>query len=467
MPEDLIRDSKASTEPYPNPENWPFFCPTSGYITLAAVTPTKIVADTATKALDDNPAFPSYPINPNSALPTLTLCQELSLCGFNCVMLQLPKAYSTVKQQASYIESAINVCKQCSLVPFIRTSALLTATGVNTELVKELADNNSLGGWWLPTPTYSEVMNSTSSASSPGDIYKDIWEKDKDTSRVRKHIIIMNALPNTTDSYQKYLETFQSSIKPSLWGIDAITSFADEKQAQWKHFDLNIFFRDLEILSLVSRYCGRPFWYTVRCMAYTNKKTNKATPYPSLVEMRFSAFAALAYGAQGLQYWSYRQLSNNNDFDYTAAPVDANGQKVTAIWNAVQQINWEIRRLNSVFFESEVIQVRHTGSEQYEATALLKGSFGPLISVSSTSILLSHLNTHGQDYLVIVSQILDPGDLVIPIQKVKLEFADCYKIYRLTPSEDPVGYKESLITSTTVEVSIPSGGYLIYKWNPK
>lgn len=470
MPENLTEKATRATYSYPNPANKPFFCPTPGYITLAAVTPTKIVADTVAKSSRDDERFTT---DPNSPLPDLLLCQDLKQCGFNCVMLQLPKTYSTVKQQASYIESAINVCKQYSLVPFIRTSALFTNTGVNTELIKELADNKSLGGWWLTTPTYSELIDSVSSTSAPGNIYKDIWDKDKEgdkyvnTSRARKHIIIMNALPNTTSSYQDYLKKFQSEIQPSLWGIDAIPSFAKLEKPKWEYFNFDLFFRDLEILSLVSRYCGRPFWYTVRCMTYTDKKTNETTTYPTLVEMRFSAFAALAYGAQGLQYWSYRQLSNNSEFDYIAAPVDANGQKVTTIWDAVQQINREIRCLNPVFFESEMIQVRHTGSVQYAATALLNGSFGPLISVSSTGILLSHLNTKGQDYLVIVSQILTESILNIPKQKVKLEFADCYKIHQLLPSPDSIAYTEQSITSTNVEVDLPSGGYLIYKWNPK
>lgn len=320
-------------------------------------------------------------------------------------------------------------------------------------------------------------FGTTSSTLSPVKAYNDIWDiyEKGDTSTsstsANNQMIIMDALPEVSDkeSYQEYMKKFQEYVEPSLWGTTVFPLVS--KPGQIVQFDLNLFFRDLEILSLISRYCGRPFWYTVRCMSYTNKETGISTPYPNIIEMRFSAFAALAYGAQGLQYWCFRQLKDNSTYEYTAAPVDVNGQKVTEVWDAVYQLNQEIFALNDVFFESELVKVCHTGTKQYDATCMLNGSFGPIISISSTSILISHLNTHGQDYIVIVDQPTTYSPISSPrTQKLTLNFATSFydiKQIKLSKSGTYVAAYESEVTSQTVEVDLPYGGYLIYKWNPK
>lgn len=261
-------------------------------------------------------------------------------------------------------------------------------------------------------------------------------------------------------NYRNYLIGIQNGLKPSMWGVSVHPAVILQSGSNYNDYDL--FYRDLQILSLISRYCERPFWYTVCCQSY--KSTNKgSTPYPTLEEMKFSAFSALAYGAQGLLYWSYRLREDEPTVFYQNAPIDRSGNKETAIWNAVKTVNNEVKALNNVFFESFLIDARHTGSKQYDATSMLTGAFGPLISLTTedAGVLVSHINTHGQDYLVIVNHAFRDGEA--DSQKIILNFADTWTVKQITAVNGAA--VENAVSAKALSLDLPRAGYLVFKWN--
>lgn len=278
-------------------------------------------------------------------------------------------------------------------------------------------------------------------------------------------IIYMSAFARGEDAgsnYRDYLMKYQEMVGPSMWETSVYPAIILSNDS--KYNDYNLFFTDLEIFSLMSRYCERPFWYTVRCQGYTTP-SNLGTPDPNVEEMRFSAFSALAYGAQGLLYWSYRQRENEPNVTYTAAPVDLNGNRNTEIWDAVCAVNEEVIALNEVFFESFLVQVRHTGTKQYGCTRMLKTdhAFGPLMSIQTGNdgVLLSHINTHGVDYLVIVNHVFMKGEAVF--QRIHLAFDNSCILYKIEANYPLI--KETKLTARNFEIDLPRGGYLIYRWS--
>ncbi len=159
MPENLTEKTTRAT--YPNPANKPFFCPTPGYITLAAVTPNKVIPDSEATSL-----------NINEAVPSSSLCQELGLCGFNCIMIELPNISSKVSEQVKPINTAITNCKKYGLALFVRTGALFNGNVINAEFIKMFSTNNYFSGWWLPIPSYDDVVNPGNASSLPQSIWK-------------------------------------------------------------------------------------------------------------------------------------------------------------------------------------------------------------------------------------------------------------------------------------------------------
>ena len=257
-----------------------------------------------------------------------------------------------------------------------------------------------------------------------------------------------------TRSYKDYVEQFQTVIQPSFfpysWGLIYVLANGTVQ----KGYDE--FFLNLESYSLLSLYAERPFWAFVRSQAYV-RSTGGSTPAPTVAQMRFAAFSALAYGAQGIVYDRYRQDADTSSTKFSLAPIDREGNK-TVTWNYVKEVNTDIKALNSIFFETEAVMVRHTGKTQYAGTYMLQGAIGPISQLVSqdSGVLVSHLNTKGTNYIVIVNHDIDKSQLVI------LDFSDFWKIYRISVVQGKM--VKSLLTTTHTYYNVPAGGYLIFTW---
>ena len=72
---------------------------------------------------------------------------------------------------------------------------------------------------------------------------------------------------------------------------------------------------------------------------------------PTLASLRLQIYADLAYGAQGIEYWSFRGFGS---------PLDAQGKR-TVVFDHLQKISNEIQQLSGVFLGAKVISVAQTG----------------------------------------------------------------------------------------------------------
>lgn len=438
---------------YTTPHNHPYFCPTPGKITLLAITPNKIGTIPDGEGLYD----------------------ELAQCGFNAASIFIGSIGQTQLAENSQLSDTIQYARDNNIALFIYSSTLDNTSALRTNLVKYFSSNSNLAGWWLISPlfhnihTVDSVVNYNKENST--NTYNEIWNIERNTdggNPESTHMIIMNTHPNAesagADNYRNYMIRFQDNIYPSVWGTIVYPSGITAAGVKFNNYDL--FFGDLEIYSLVSKYCERPFWFDVICQSYMNENGSQ-TGTPSIEEMRFCAFSALAYGAQGLMFWAYRlredEVSNGvTQVKYLTAPVDRNGNKITTIWNAVQTVNKEIAALNEVFYESYLVEVRHTGSKQYMATSMLDGPIGPLLSITTDSagVLVSHINTHGQDYLIIVNHSFRDEDA--DYQSIELNFAENVSIKSLTVSGTSI--VATTLSSSKQQKKLPRGGYLIFSW---
>ncbi|KAA6344207.1 hypothetical protein EZS27_008137 [termite gut metagenome] len=110
------------------------------------------------------------------------------------------------------------------------------------------------------------------------------------------------------------------------------------------------FYENLEIIAEKSRDAGIPFW------AFALSTAHGPYPTPTLNDLRLQVYSNLAYGAQCIQYFTYRQP----DSIFSNAPVDYSGTK-TATYNTVKEMNQEIKALSKVFLGSSVVWTAHSG----------------------------------------------------------------------------------------------------------
>ena len=186
-------------------------------------------------------------------------------------------------------------------------------------------------------------------------------------------------------------------------------------------------------------------------MAYTTKWYSR--PVATEEYLRFEAFSALAYGAQGIIYWTYGQRKSNEVETYTSALVNMNG-KITKSWYAAQKVNQEIKKYNDVFYECKVEQVRHTGSNLYKGTKRLSGTIGPfkMIRSKDAGVIVSLIINKGETYIVLVSRD------VLKKQTITLELSANKKVKNISSNKQEIYDWRKDVTLT-----LDKGGYVIFK----
>lgn len=404
---------------YFTPQNKEYHSPTPGEITIVATTP-----------------------NEGDQGPSNALCAELESCGFNSALMTIT---------LSQVSQSLTICGNHGIRPFLFHSHLIRDEKVCSEYVNMFKNNPYLGGWNLKgQPTYNEL-------SSPDDFrtfYEIISKQDPN------HCIFVS-LPGGAESsfmnghsYKEYIELFQDVLEPSFFPYVLYPITGTDANPVVRY---GAFFDDLEIFSLMAKYTERPFWAYVRSQSFKTSNGSMC-PTPTEGQLRFAVFSALAYGAQGLVYWTYRQRENTNTEQYLIAPIDKAGNR-TEIWNYVQKVNNEVKALNSIFCGADFIECRHTGDSQYRGTYsyALTNDFGPCDSIKSygKGVLVSMLNNGGNNYLVIVNH-----DSQIS-QKIDIKFNDYWRLSELS-------IENNILNTHSVQKkltrTIAAGSYLIFKW---
>ncbi|MDE6007150.1 MAG: hypothetical protein K2G67_06320 [Muribaculaceae bacterium] len=229
----------------------------------------------------------------------------------------------------------------------------------------------------------------------------------RDTEGLEGQILI-NLYPihglGTATNYQGYLDVFQEYYHPSLYSVDVypimqwnplvvradkFSGFKEMKAGELLQVHER-FYRTLEMISAQSRKHNRPFWYFLISGELFNIKSSY---YPVQKEeyMRYSAFTALAYGAEALIYWRFLEnVDDRNNLLLTPGENKGNEMKYmnesfmrhplnadrtrSPIWYYVRRINREIKRYEPIFLNTEVQNVFHTGLEELAQYAMSRYS---------------------------------------------------------------------------------------------
>ena len=163
----------------------------------------------------------------------------------------------------------------------------------------------------------------------------------------------INLLPNSSkdvlksiglDNYPEYLREFSKIEQPQI-------SY-DFYPVQGKVVMGDVWYRILDDIRAESHRTGRPFWAYVLCVPH------HIYPMPTMGHLRLQCYVNLAYGAQGIQYFSYSTPEPDNQYDFHDGPLLRNGKK-SGTYNLVKKMNGELRNVASLFWKSEVTRIEH------------------------------------------------------------------------------------------------------------
>lgn len=129
------------------------------------------------------------------------------------------------------------------------------------------------------------------------------------------------------ENYDDYVRLLVDSIQQPFLSYDNYSLVGGEM--------LEGFYTNLERVRRLSVETGTPFWNCVLSNAHFNYMENTDATY------HLQAYATMAHGGRGIQYFSYFTWSNGN---YRLGPIDQFGNK-TPSWEMLRRINNQIHAL--------------------------------------------------------------------------------------------------------------------------
>lgn len=193
-------------------------------------------------------------------------------------------------------------------------------------------------------------------------------------------------------TYRQYLTSFIKEVPMPFISYDAYCIIGDSLRANY--------YENLEIVAEETRNAHKNFW----AFGLTTASSVPVNyPPPTLAELRFQIYSILAYGAQGVQYFTYWTPSpdENNPWDFHKGPIGLDGKR-TVIYDRLRQMNEEVKNLSGVFYGGKVLAVRHVGESVPKGTKRLQ-KLPPGFRV---------LDTHGAGALV---STIENGDHIFVV----------------------------------------------------
>lgn len=314
-----------------------------------------------------------YSIPPDQA--TVARYRELKDAGFDISFSFLGSPEDVQKTLDAAHQAGVKVVISC---PELKSQTIT--------IVKRFMSHPALAGYFLRDEP------SVDGFADLGNWARKVNEVDPE------HFCYVNLFPNYATSaqlgtadYRDYVSRFAKEVPLHFLSFDSypLTS-AEGVYVKWH--------QNLEIFSDEARKVNKPFWGFAQSILFDN--LHEA---PSLATMRVQMFTNLAYGAQGLQYFTYWQPVSPAE-DFRGGPMTLDGKR-TSVYDHIKTLNQEIKNLSGVFYGSKVKQLQYTGNKIPLGTMRLTKLPEPLhlLETGGKTALVSVLENGSQRFIVIVN----------------------------------------------------------------
>lgn len=296
---------------------------------------------------------------------------DMISCGFNLTLASISMGSDVDKNLLEDLSGKIRILFNNSYIGPYQTSADLK-NHINDYISKRKVYQSFAGIykedepplWRMRCCRHDSMLNCWK-------LTNDALKTHTEDGMTRINLVGIEAFDSVSE-FKEYLDFFGTYYKPAFWSFDCypvmqhsplfdLINFVKSHKGI-KHGDYwqkhESFYRNMEMISATAKKYKRPFWFV---MLSTSHLCHGNGYYPVQLEqhLRYQAFTALAYGAQGISYWRYLQATDNNWETYFDTPIDREGKR-NALWYYVRRVNNEIKEHTNVFLDSTVIKVCHT-----------------------------------------------------------------------------------------------------------
>ena len=198
---------------------------------------------------------------------------------------------------------------------------------------------------------------------------------------------------DTTD-YIGYLSRFEQTLHPQILSVEHMGILKEGLRSE--------FFPNLAVLRQVSLAAKTPFWAYALAVPFGD--------HPAVLHshIRTQLYSGLAYGAKGVQYYSF--LPPNNRSQIFGDALKNNLGEFTKLYRDVQSINAEISRIGPTIMELQSTAVCFSKPIPPGGHGFSPGL--PIVSIDAPTMLAGFFqDKKGESYFLLVNTDMDYGKL--------------------------------------------------------
>lgn len=213
-----------------------------------------------------------------------------------------------------------------------------------------------------------------------------------------------------TDNYKEYVSDFVKKLNPDFLSYDNYTIYYPKDKSELVT-DPHMF-ENLEVIRAAANKANVNFWAFCLTASHSVGFGKRIYPEPTTGMMRLYVYSDLAYGAQGIEYFTY-WLPPTKDTSivrssekYFVAPISYEGKK-GEIYERLKMMNTEIKNLSFVFAGATVKWVRHTGTTIPTGTTKLNNELDgtPFKTLNASGgVIVSLLEKGNKNFLIVVNR---------------------------------------------------------------
>lgn len=262
------------------------------------------------------------------------------------------------------------------------------------------------------------------------------------------------------ENYDNYLDQFIRVYNPSHLSFDAYPE--DLRNNTTRNYTID-FYNSLIAMSQRAMNENLPFWSTV----LTSSQSDGATIISiiSLHSLRFQAYNAIAFGAQGLSFWRIGQGKETKDGvpTFPDSPISLDGKK-TNTFNLVKKLTDQIKKYKHVFLGANVTYVKFSKTPPYTVKA--DKTIGIDESYIANNSVLANIHIDEQDVGILVSRMQNGSKWYTMIVNQNIVGYQTLKIRFMRSVLDVTNNSKQIKASPNVEtIILEPGDWRIFEDN--
>jgi hypothetical protein len=204
-------------------------------------------------------------------------------------------------------------------------------------------------------------------------------------------------------NYEEYLRLYLDQVKPPFLSFDHYPLVSDFPTITARHFE------NWALIRKYSLQAGIPPWGFIQSVDF--KWTDNRYPprrRPNEAELFWQVNVSLAYGAKGLQYFTYWTPKSNTTVTFGEALVTTGGN-LTPLYSYAKRVNTYLKAVGKVLLPLKSVSVVHAGESTLPpgTTAFPTQGDGYISSVSGSPVILGSFTTPAggtERYLLVVNR---------------------------------------------------------------